>query len=188
MLSIKQEPVTSRTLRQHASVSIAFTVSAVFDLEIIDRGLGGWRLTERPVAPYVKDYDALEPPTFAERWDTRAWVLLSAFRGERRVGGAVVAWRTPGLALLEGRDDLAALVDIRIGPRLRRRGLGSRLFVAACAWARERQCRQLKIETQNVNLPACRFYARQGCELRAIQPHAYPALLNEVQLLWYIDL
>jgi GNAT superfamily N-acetyltransferase len=188
MLTIKQAPVTPATLRQHALVPIAFTVSTVFDLEIVDRGLGGWRLTEQPVAPYVKDYDALEPPTFAERWDTRAWVLLAAFQAEQRVGGAVLAWRTPALALLEGRDELAVLVDIRIEPRLRRQGLGSQLFAAACAWARERQCRQLKIETQNVNVPACRFYARQGCELRAIQPHAYPALPNEVQLLWYLDL
>jgi GNAT superfamily N-acetyltransferase len=188
MLSIKQEPVTSATLRQQASVSIAFTVSTVLDVEVVDRGLGGWRLTERPVAPYVKDYDAHEPPTFAERWDTRAWVLLSAFQDAQYVGGAVVAWRTPALSLLECRDDLAALFDIRIEPRRRGQGLGSQLFAAACAWARQRRCRQLKIETQNVNVPACRFYARRGCELRAIQPRAYPALPNEVQLLWYLDL
>jgi ribosomal protein S18 acetylase RimI-like enzyme len=188
MPSIVQEPVTSATLRQHASVSIAFTVSSVFDVDVVDRGPGGWRLTEWPVAPYVKDYDAHEPPTFAARWDTRAWVVLGTFEDEQRVGGAVVARRTPGLDLLEGRDDLAVLFDLRVAPGLRGRGLGRRLFAAACAWARARGCRRLKIETQNVNVPACRFYARQGCQLRAIRPHAYPALPHEVQLLWYLDL
>ena len=36
--------------------------------------------------------------------------------------------------------------------------------------------------------PACRFYAKQGCELAAIHRFAYPELPNEVQLLWYKDL
>jgi GNAT superfamily N-acetyltransferase len=114
-------------------VSIAFTVSSVFDVDVVE---GGWRLTERPVAPYLNDYDALEPPTFAERWDTRAWVVLGAFQDEQRVGGAVVARRTPGLDLLEGRDDLAVLFDLRVAPGLRGRGLGRRLFAAARARAR----------------------------------------------------
>lgn len=189
MPTIVEEPVTAASLLQHAAVPIAFTVASVFDVEIVDRGLGGWRLTERAVEAYAKDYDAVEPPTrFAERWDTRSWALLGAVEGGRRVGGAVVAVRTPGLYLLEGRDDLAALLDIRIAPQERGRGLGSRVFAAACAWAGARHCHQLKIETQNVNVPACRFYAAQGCELRAIQPHAYPELPHEVQLLWYRDL
>jgi len=114
--------------------------------------------------------------------------LLSAFHYGQYVGGAVVAFRTAGLRLLEGRDDLAVLLDIRVEARLRGRGVGSELFVAARAWAQEQGCRHLKIETQNINVPACRFYARQGCELRAIQPHAYPKLPDEVQLLWYADL
>jgi GNAT superfamily N-acetyltransferase len=185
---IELHPVTPETLRQHAAVSIAFTVTSIFDVDIVDHGLGGWRLSERRVAPYVKDYDALEPPNFADRWDTSAWALLAAVEGERRVGGAVVAVRTPGLALHEGRDDLATLLDLRVDPKLWGRGLGSQLFSAACAWARAHGCRQLKIETQNVNVPACRFYARQGCELRTINPHAYPELPDEVQLLWYRDL
>lgn len=53
------------------------------------------------------------------------------------------------------------------------------------AWAAARGCRQLKIETQNVNVPACRFYARQGCVLGAINRFAYREFPDEVQLLWY---
>jgi hypothetical protein len=51
-----------------------------------------------------------------------------------------------------------------------------------------RECRQLKVETQNINVPACRFYARQGCVLGVIDRFAYPTLPDEVQLLWYKDL
>ena len=43
----------------------------------------------------------------------------------------------------------------------------------------------LEAETQNVNVPACRFYERMGFVLREVHPNAYPGLPDEVQLLWY---
>ncbi|MGZ8471829.1 MAG: hypothetical protein ACXWZ7_20745 [Gemmatirosa sp.] len=41
------------------------------------------------------------------------------------------------------------------------------------------------METQNVNVAACRFYAHQGCILGAVHRFAYPTLPDEAQLLWY---
>ena len=55
-------------------------------------------------------------------------------------------------------------------------------------WVVARGCRWLKVETQNINVPACRFYAKQGCVLGAIHRFAYPDYPNEAQLLWYKDL
>ncbi len=55
-------------------------------------------------------------------------------------------------------------------------------------WAAVRGYRQLKIETQNINVPACRFYAARGCTLGSIDRHAYPGLPNEVRLCWYKEL
>ena len=46
----------------------------------------------------------------------------------------------------------------------------------------------MKVETQNINVPACRFYARMGCELGTIDRFAYPDLPGETQLLWHLDL
>ncbi|MGI9146955.1 MAG: GNAT family N-acetyltransferase [Chloroflexota bacterium] len=73
-------------------------------------------------------------------------------------------------------------------PLLRGRGLGSQIFAAVCGWAQHQGCRQLKVETQNTNVHACRFYAHQGCELRAVRPDAYPEFPDEVELLCYRDL
>ena len=67
---------------------------------------------------------------------------------------------------------------------MRGRGVGARLFAAAEAWAMARGVRTLKVETQNVNVGACRFYARQGCTLGEINRFAYPQLPDEVQLIW----
>jgi GNAT superfamily N-acetyltransferase len=90
--------------------------------------------------------------------------------------------------MLEGRRDLAVLWDIRVLSDARGGGIGSALFGAAEKWAESRGYRQLKVETQNINAPGCRFYERQGCMLRAIRHFAYPNLPEEIQMLWYKDL
>lgn len=173
---------------EYAHIPIAFEVRSVLEIEVRDEGP---RMHERAVdAPWVKDYDAGEerPQRWPRRFDVSNWRVFRARSGGRLVGGAVVAWDTPGVDMLEGRRDLAVLWDIRVLTGARGHGVGTALFRAAEAWARERGCRQLKIETQNINVPACRFYARKGCELGAIDRFAYPALPDETQLLWYLDL
>jgi GNAT superfamily N-acetyltransferase len=116
------------------------------------------------------------------------WGLLAAYAGDERIGGAVLAFRTPGVDMLEGRDDLAVVWDLRVHPQWRRKGVGRALFQAAERWAQARGCRQLKIEPQNNNVGACRFYASQGFTLVAVNPFAYPTLPEETQLLWRKDL
>lgn len=178
-------------LSEYGKVPIAFRVTSRFRVEPIQSGLGGLALVEEPVPPYVKDYDAIAgegPEHWPERWDISRWGVLSAFDGGERVGGAVMAWKTVGLNMLAGRDDLAVLWDLRVRPDCRGRGVGHLLFSHALAWARARQCREIMVETQNINVPACRFYARQGCELGAIGRDAYMDAPDEVQLLWYRDL
>jgi GNAT superfamily N-acetyltransferase len=114
--------------------------------------------------------------------------VLGAYQDGARVGGAVVAFRTAGLCMLDERDDVAVLWDIRVAPGQRGAGVGSALFRAAEDWAITRGCNCLKIETQNVNAAACRFYSKMGCTLGAIDRFAYPELPGEVQLLWQKEL
>jgi GNAT superfamily N-acetyltransferase len=77
---------------------------------------------------------------------------------------------------------------IRVSPDARGQAVGSALFDRVEEWARSQGCRQLKAETQNTNVRACRFYERVGCELRAVHREAYPELPGEIQLLWYKEL
>ena len=172
-------------LGAYSRVSIAFRVTSrlVFGPEP-----SALVPVEEPVEPYHKDYDAFpgdEPLAWLERWELSNWGFFGAMLGEQWVGAAAVAWNTPGVQMLQGRSDLAVLWDLRVHPDHRGAGIGHQLFAAAADWARARGCRELCIETQNVNVPACRFYARQGCTLGAINRHAYPELPEEVQLLWY---
>jgi GNAT superfamily N-acetyltransferase len=188
-LDIREEALTPATLSEHAAIPIAFTVGRILEVRLLDGGLGGMSLTQTAVTdPYVKDYDALEeaePQRWPDRFDVSNWGLIGARRDSERVGGAVIASRTPGLHMLGGRDDVAVLWDIRVSPRNRGAGVGSALFRAAGDWARARGGRWLKIETQNVNVPACRFYQKMGCTLGTIDRFAYPGQPAEVQLLWW---
>jgi GNAT superfamily N-acetyltransferase len=182
MLEIRQEPVTA--LDEYATVPIAFEVRSVFG--VAETG-EGFELTERAVAPYIKDHDAIPgegPAAWPMHFDLSNWALFGAWRDGARVGGAAMAFDTPGVDMLEGRRDLAVLWDIRVAPDVRARGVGTALFRAAEAWARSRGCTELKVETQDIDVPACRFYARQGCVLAEANRGAYPSLPQEVQLIW----
>ena len=179
-------------LADYARVPIVFTVDRVLDVTTRHDGPERFALSERRLdAPYVKDYDAITgdgPLQWARHYDLSNWALFSARLAGRLVGGAAVAFDTPEFTMLEGRRDLAVLWDIRVSPDVRRHGVGAALFERVEAWAQRHGCRQLKIETQNTNVHACRFYERHGCQLRVIDRAAYPELPEEIQLLWYKDL
>lgn len=196
---VKIEEIPPSRLSEYACLSIAYEVRSILQVERLDlgwgAGSGGLRLVETPLLkPYIKDYDLCEggsPADWAKEFDVSRWGFLLAWEAEEPVGAAAVAYATPGVYLLERRSDLAVLWDIRVKPQARRKGVGRALFEHAVAWARQRGCTMMKIETQNVNVPACRFYAAMGCELGAIHCYAYtghPQVGDEVMLLWYLVL
>jgi GNAT superfamily N-acetyltransferase len=189
-------PVKNRegptALDAYAEVSIAIEVDRVLEPANGPGDPNLPRLIERRLrTPYLKNYDGYagnHPRDWGRRFDLSNWGFMTAWLEERRVGGAVIACRTPGLQLLEGRSDLALLWDLRVVPEFRGDGIGTKLFRAAEAWSATRDCGRIKIETQNTNAGACRFYASQGCKLGAVNRSVYAELPDEIQLLWYKDL
>jgi GNAT superfamily N-acetyltransferase len=186
-IEIIEESVAA--LPEYEKVPIAFRVESHLIIVPIDNGLGGLKFVEKAVTPYIKDYDANannRPAQWYKRFDISPWGILAAFDGAKRVGGAAVAWRTPELSPPGRQNDIACLWDLRVHPDYRNQGIGHNLFTRALTWSSERSCRRIKIETQNINVPACRFYARRDCELAGIDGYAYETI-DEIQLLWYRD-
>ena len=188
-IELCEAPITS--VDELGLVPISFIVDREYDVAP-NQGSGRFVLSERSVeTPYVKDYDRTSgegPSQWARRFDTSGWGFIRAQSDGRLVGGAVLAFDTGDVAMLEGRSDLAVLWDIRVSPDVRGKGIGSRLVRSSEAWAISKGCRQLKVETQNINVLACRLYQGQGFVLKAIDRLAYPELPGEIQLLWYKDL
>ncbi len=184
LMDIQITEASPSDLAVYARVSIGFEVRDRLTVVSTD---SGFRLVAEAVsAPYVKNYDAIpgnHPTDWPARFDVSQWGILIAQSNGSVVGGAVLAYG-PGVDMLEGRTDVAALWDIRVAPAVRGQGIGSTLFAAAEVWALARGAQWLSIETQNINVPACRFYERHGCTLGAANGNAYPDLPGEVQLIW----
>lgn len=150
-------------------------------------------MVEKEVDPYLRDHDATGsgPTGWHKRFDTSNWVRFAAIEESGKyVGGAVVAYNTDNVNMLEGRDDITVLWNIRVHPEYRGEGIGRLLFQKAASWSASKGCRMMKIETQNININACRFYRAMGCTLGAIRQHVYQeeGCEDEAQLFWYYNL
>jgi len=78
---------------------------------------------------------------------------------------------------------------MRVAPQYRRQNIGATLVQHAISWTKENtECNRLKIQTQNTNVRACRFYASQGAKLGSIQHLPESPDGFEIDLFWYIQL
>lgn len=193
-MNIETLPVNLETLTEYSSIPMIYEAKDMLSIELIDNGIGGIIFHEKVIAtPFIRDFDALEgekPVRWVKNFNTANWVLFLAREEGVPLGGATVVTRTPEVNMLRGRNDLAVLWDIRVKPEHKRLGIGTKLFRAAADWSRNQKLDYLKIESQNINIPACRFYIKQGCELGEVNRFAYtnPVLIPETMLVWYLDL
>lgn len=194
-MSIEIREIGVDMLSIYAAIPASFRVESELRVELVDKGLGGLMLVEERVTPYMKwDEESEEdtPESWPERFGTDKMGVFMAFKDSKPVGGAAVLIDVPaGMTTAFEREGTAVLWDIRVHPEERRQGIGSMLFKHAVDWARKKGCVCLKIETQNVNVPACRFYAKNGCVLGAVHRYGYARVskvAHESMLLWYLEL
>ena len=176
------------SLDGYASVSSAFEVRSVLDVSTgsVEEVMARWPV-KHLAKSYRKNYDAIagnHPTDWSRLLQSAPTRQFGAYDDDGRVGGALVLRDAPAVELLEGRRDVALLWDLRVAPAHRGRGIGTVLFETAVMWALSQGCRHLLVETQDSNVPACRFYAGQGCRLTAVRLHAYELFPEEAQLLW----
>jgi ribosomal protein S18 acetylase RimI-like enzyme len=188
MIEYKQIGKDSFSL--YDSIPMKVLVKTIFEVERINAGLGGFVFTEKPVAEYIKNLGSYTIMTELEkRFDLSNWAFFMAFSDSKPVGAASVVSNCSAIRLLDGRDDLSVLWDIRIDDDYKSQGIGSKLLNLALEWSKKKKLRQMKIECQNNNVPACRFYHKHGAYVGAINEYAYyKEKEDEVQLIWYMDL
>src|SRR5687768_10925045 len=167
-IEVTEDSISS--LPEYASVPISFEVREFLDPDDLARHPGRRVMTVREAKqPFIKDYDWVMTP------DLTDWALLAARSDGARVGGAAVAF--------EERNDLAVLWDLRVAPQARRCGVGTALLRTVEAWAARQSVSWLKVETQNINVPAYRFYLHHGFTLTEVRPGVYADYPHEVLLL-----
>ena len=190
MICIKK---TDRScFEMYDSISQNVDVRSEYKVKRIDDGLGGFILEEVPVTPHVKDLSVYERATeYEKEFDITHWSFYMAFDDEKPVGAVTIAAKTENLYMLAGRDDACVLWDIRVADEYKHQGIGQKMLDLAIKDAKADGYRQMIIECQNNNVPACNFYRKQGALLSKIDMYAYDqeeACRDEVQFVWYLDL
>ena len=173
-------------------VSMNVDVRSEYRVTRIDNGLGGLVFEEENVAPYVKDLSKYEKAVeYEEMFDISSWRFYMAFDGDIPVGAMTIAGATEGMNMLGGRTDVCVLWDIRVADGYKHKGIGQRLLYQGIAGAKADGYRLMIIECQNNNVPACKFYRKQGALLSKVDMNAYdsePDIANEVQFVWHLHL
>jgi len=190
---ITYQQIDESLLPLYDTVPMLVHVSKALTPKRLQNGLGGILFEEIKVEPYTKNLGAYSMPShYRKRHNIGNWGFYMAFDGNKPVGAATIAARTKTVHMLENREDISVLWDLRVIDGYKGRRIGTKLFALAVAWSKARGFRQMKIECQTNNVAACRFYAKQGAVLRAINEYAYIHDTDlreyEMQLLWYLDL
>ena len=178
------EEVNKTSLNKYSEISIAF--------ELIHPKQTDLKYNEVSV-PTIKDYDAYENPScWADHFDTSNWMIIHAYFEDTKVGSAVIVHKTNECNMLENRTDLAVLWDIRVHPKYRNMykekgySIGKFLLSQAELYAHMKwNCNEMKIETQDNNIQACKFYSRNGYTIKYSNPNIYEEFPDEIQLLYY---
>jgi len=190
MITYKQ--VDETYFKMYDEVPMVVHVNTVLAPRKLNNGLGGIIFDEINVEPYIRDiaYDAA--CDFSKEFDISNWAFFMAFDGDKPVGAVTAVSKTKEVRMLDNRDDLCVLWDIRVDDAYKNMGVGTELFKRVIEWSRKNGLKQIKIECQTNNVPACKFYAKQGAVLREYDEYAcvdfHDVREHEIEVIWYLDL
>lgn len=153
-----------------------FTVEAHMALELRD---GQIIYDAFPVEKYEKTYP-LEKVDYNTYIDNPDKVVFLAYADEELAGQ---------IRIYKNWNKFAYIDDIAVKAAYRRQGVGRALIMQAIQWAREGGYPGLMLETQDINVAACRFYASLGFKLGGFDRYVYRAVMpgtDEIALYWYL--
>jgi len=155
-------------------------------------------LVESELALFAEDgvvrYQIVPVPPYRKRYSRDAQDDLSVHlkAPDKAVFLAYLDGSVAGRVLLsEGWNRSAWIEDLAVDVRCRRAGVGRALMDRAVAWAIERGRSGIRLETQNNNVPACKFYEAYRFHLGGFDRDLYRGLdeeTTEIALFWYLPL
>ena len=139
---------------------------------------GVWTYSEEIYEhPYTKKYPEDEFDR-ADYIDDPDKAIFFAYLNEECAGQIV---------LKKDWNKYAFIEDICVVKSARGQGIGTALIQKAIEWAKDSGLHGLALETQDNNLPACRFYAKCGFVIGAVNTMLYKNFDNdESAVFWYL--
>ncbi|HDQ35162.1 MAG TPA: GNAT family N-acetyltransferase, partial [Chloroflexi bacterium] len=174
---IRIQALTADTLGDVDQCDNSFTIQNRLSLFMQDEQLH-YKVT--PLAPPREKHTPPEVEDYTPYLTDPDKAIFLAYVDNQVVGQIVLRKYWNGYAYIQ---------DLAVETQFRRQGIGRALIDQAVNWARAQSLPGLMLETQDINVPACRFYARYGFTLCGFNTHLYrglPTPLDEVALYWYL--
>ena len=153
-----------------------FTVDSRLVLRIES---GELRYDIAPLQPYQKRYP-IATRDYSAFIDHPEQTLFLAFLDGRFAGQII---------LRKNWNRYASVEDITVDVNNRRKDVGTELIARAIRWAKDNQLPGIRLETQDNNVGACRFYESLGFRLGGFDQYLYKGIKgieDEVALYWYL--
>lgn len=177
-MTITIEEIHKRNVHLLNSFDSRFTVHSRLVLSAKE-GLISYTVEE--ITPFIKQYPQ-------EECDSSGYISSPG----RTAFFAFVDGQPAGQVRLHTHwNRLGYIEDIAVDEAYRRRGAGQALLQRALQWARDRQLPGLMLETQDINVDACRLYRKCGFVLSGFDLCLYmgfPETAGETALFWYHSL
>ena len=131
-----------------------------------------------PVEPYEKILD-VDPEDYTTFIDNPQKVIFFADVDGKPAGQ---------IKLIPWWNKFAYVEELAVSPEFRGMGVGRALMNHAIEWAKHQNFPGITLETQDNNVPACKFYEKCGFVLSGFDLYAYKNLDNasEIALYWYL--
>ena len=136
-----------------------------------------WTYTEEIFSdPYLKKYEDDESAISDVTEEGK--VVFFYYIENNCVGQIKICSNWNGYALIE---------DIAVAKAYRKNGVGTALLNKAIEWAKENNFCGLMLETQDINVSACYFYAKNHFVIGAVDTMLYSNFpcANEIAIFWY---
>ncbi|GED00392.1 streptothricin N-acetyltransferase SatA [Bacillus atrophaeus] len=136
-----------------------------------------WKYTEEVFSkPYIKKYEDDEIDNSYIQEEGK--VVFFYYVENNCVGRIKIRSNWNGYALIE---------DIAVAKDYRKNGVGTALLNKAIEWAKENHFSGLMLETQDINVSACHFYAKNNFVIGAVDTMLYSnfSTSNEYAIFWY---
>jgi streptothricin acetyltransferase len=132
-----------------------------------------------PVAPRMKKRYPVEDRDLSTYLDNPERAIFLAYLDGTLAGQIILRKNWNGYGYIE---------DITVDSAFRRRGIGRLLLAQAADWTRAHGFPGLMLETQDINVAACRLYSACGFSLSGFDQNLYTGLdptCSEIALYWY---
>ena len=139
---------------------------------------GIWSYTEEIYEHHTMKSYPVENQDYAAYINNPNKAIFLAYYGAECVGQIILKRDWNRYAFIE---------DICVAKLTRGQGIGTDLIQKAIEWAKKSNLKGLALETQDNNIPACRFYAKCGFVIGAVNTMLYRNFDNgEFAVFWYL--